>query len=123
MKKYFISIILTICISTLIGLLFIDNFKVVFAITTLFQFIGFYIFNTIYENLLQKKAIELSIEFEKERSKSMVTVSCPTCGNIQQIQMEINTDKIYECSKCKKEIKATNITNTLLTTNPIYTQG
>ena len=57
MKKYFISIILTACISTLIGLLFIDNFKVVFAIATLFQFIGFYIFNTIYENLLQKKQL------------------------------------------------------------------
>tara|TARA_R110002153_G_scaffold53177_2_gene148517 strand:- start:56505 stop:56876 length:372 start_codon:yes stop_codon:yes gene_type:complete len=123
MRKYVISILLTGCISALFGLIFIDNFKVVFAIATLFQFIGFYIFNNIYENLLQRKAIELSIEFEKERSKGMVTVSCPTCGNIQQIQMAINTDKLYECSKCKKEIKASNATNTLLTTNPIYTQG
>ena len=60
MRKYVISILLTGCISALFGLIFIDNFKVVFAIATLFQFIGFYIFNNIYENLLQRKAIYLN---------------------------------------------------------------
>jgi len=122
MIKSIVSLVLTICISTLFGLIFIDNFKVVFAIATILQFVGFYIFNNIYENFLRKKAIELSVEFERERAKSMVTVSCPSCNNIQQIQMAINTDILYECTKCKSEIKASNNTNTLLTTNPIYTQ-
>jgi len=122
MIKPIVSLVLTVCISTLFSLLFIDNFKVVFAIATILQFIGFYIFNNIYENFLRKKAIELSVEFEKERAKSMVTVSCPSCGNLQQVQIKINTDKVYECSKCKSEVKASNNTNTLLTTNPIYTQ-
>ena len=122
MIKTIVSLVLTICISTLFSLIFIDNFKVVFAIATILQFIGFYIFNNIYENFLRKKAIELSVEFEKERAKSIVTVSCPSCNNIQQIQMVIDTDILYECTKCKSEIKASNNTNTLLTTNPIYTQ-
>lgn len=122
MIKTIVSLVLTICISTLFSLIFIDNFKVVFAIATILQFIGFYIFNNIYENILRKKAIELSVEFERERAKGMVTVSCPSCNNIQQIQMAINTDILYECTKCKSEIKASNNTNTLLTTNPIYTQ-
>tara|TARA_R110000772_G_scaffold258300_1_gene375465 strand:+ start:118 stop:492 length:375 start_codon:yes stop_codon:yes gene_type:complete len=123
MIKSIVSLVLTICISTLFSLIFIDNFKVVFAITTILQFIGFYIFNNIYENLLKKRAIELSIEFEKERSKNVVTINCPCSENNQQtIQMTFNEDTIYECSKCKKEIRASNNISTLMTTVPMYTQ-
>jgi hypothetical protein len=123
MIKSIVSLFLTICISTLFSLIFIDNFKVVFAITTILQFIGFYIFNNIYENLLKRRAIELSIEFEKERSKNVVTINCPCSENNQQtIQMTFNEDTIYECSKCKKEIRASNNISTLMTTVPMYTQ-
>ena len=75
MIKSIVSLVLTICISTLFGLIFIDNFKVVFAIATILQFIGFYIFNNIYENFLRKQAIVLSVEFERERAKNVVTVN------------------------------------------------
>ena len=123
MIKSIVSLVLTACISTLFGLIFIDNFKVVFAITTILQFIGFYMFNNIYENLLKKRAIELSIEFEKEHSKNVVTINCPCSENNQQsIQMTFNEDTIYECSKCKKEIRASNNISTLMTTVPMYTQ-
>ena len=123
MIKFIVSIVLTLCISTLFSLIFIDNFKVVFAIATILQFIGFYMFNTAYENLLKKKAIQLSIDFEKERARNIVTVNCPCSENSQQsIQMTLNEDTIYECSKCKKEIRASNNVSTLMTTVPMYTQ-
>jgi|TARA_R110000803_G_scaffold208099_1_gene276555 hypothetical protein len=123
MIKSIVSLVLTICISTLFGLIFIDNFKVVFAIATILQFIGFYIFNNIYENFLRKQAIVLSVEFERERAKNVVTVNCPCSENNQQsIQMTFNDDTLYECSKCKKEIRASNNVSTLMTTVPIYTQ-
>ena len=123
MKKYLYSLIVTLSVSTLFVLLFIDNFKIVFAITTLLQFLLFNIFNTIYENILRKKAIELSIEFEEQRSKNMVNVNCPCGENTQQnILMTLSEDTLYECIKCKREIRASNQVNTLLTTTPIYTK-
>jgi len=123
MVKTLTSLFLTLCVSTLFGLLFKDNFYITFAIATLLQFIGFYIFNSVYENILKRKAIELSTEFERERSKSTAVVNCP-CGenNQQTISMILNNEKVYECSKCKKSIKAYANISTVLTTNPIYTK-
>ena len=56
--KFLYSIILTASISTLIGLIFRNNFWYVFTLITILQITGFLILNQIYTNRL-KQSLEV----------------------------------------------------------------
>jgi len=115
------SFIITILVSTIFAFI-IEPFWKTFIITTLLQFIIFYFFNTLYQGYIVKKAMELNIQLENEKAKSTVTLPCPSCNYIQQVEMSFNKTTTYKCDKCNTEIKAEPNVKNYLTTNPIYVE-
>ena len=119
--KIIISILITTLVSILAGLIVPGNFWTVFVFAFVLQVLFFYFFNSIYENRLIEKAQQIRLEELKEINKQIVTVQCPCDEKVRQdIQMRFDRDVIYECNKCKKNIKAISDVKTLLTTEPIY---
>ncbi len=64
MKKILSSLLLTILVGSLFGLLF--KSLIVFGIAIVLQILFFYFFNTVYENYLLQQVVNANIEFEKE---------------------------------------------------------
>lgn len=122
--KTVISLLLTSLVSILAGLIFASKFWYVFFLAFILQILFFYFFNGIYENRLIEKAQQLKLEEFKELNKHIVAVRCP-CDqkSVQDIEMRFDKDIVYECIKCKKNIKAVADVKTVLTTEPIYFDG
>ena len=118
MKKVLLSLTLTLLVSSLFGIIFKDWF--VFALATILQILFFYFFNSVYENFLIKRAVEINGEIEKEKYKNAVLVTCP-CGSSQEVILSLEKDTIYRCNECKNEIRAAVNIGTALVTNPINT--
>lgn len=119
--KTIVSLLLTTLVSVLAGLVIPGNFWIVFTFAFILQILFFYFFNSIYENKLIEKAQQLRLEELKEINKNIVNVQCPCDEKVrQEIEMRLDKDVIYQCNKCKKNIKAVSDVKTLLTTEPIY---
>ena len=118
MKKVILSLTLTFLVSGLFGIIFKD--WLVFGLVTILQILFFYFFNTVYENFLIKRAVELSGEIEKETLKNTVQVTCP-CGSKPEVILSMTEDTIYRCADCNNEIRATTNIGTALVTTPIST--
>ena len=118
MKKVLLSLSLTLLVSGLFGIIFRD--WLVFGLATILQILFFYFFNTVYENFLIKRAVELNGEIEKGILKNTVQVTCP-CGAKQDVVLSMTEDTIYRCKDCKNEIRATTNIGTALVTTPIST--
>ena len=116
MKKILVSLTLTLLVSGLFGIIFKD--WLVFGLATILQILFFYFFNTVYENFLIKRAVEINGEIEKEKYKNAITVTCP-CGATQEVILSLTEDTIYRCKECKNEIRATTNIGTALITTPL----
>lgn len=120
-SKIIISLLITTLVSSLAGLLFVSKFWIVFSLVFILQILFFYFFNSIYENKLIEKAQALKLKEFQELNKHIVTVQCPCAEkNNQNIEMRFDKDIVYECAKCKKNVKAIADVKTILTTDPIY---
>ena len=120
MKNILISFVLTCLVSTLVGVL-ANNFIAGFALAFFIQVIIFYIGNTIYNNYIITKIEEIKLDQLKELQKQHATVTCPCSeGNKQVVDIQIDSDVIYKCNKCDKNIKAVHEVKTFITTQPIY---
>tara|TARA_R110000850_G_scaffold17269_10_gene53297 strand:- start:2739 stop:3113 length:375 start_codon:yes stop_codon:yes gene_type:complete len=119
MKKAFISLSLTILVSTLFGIVFKDIY--VFCIAFIFQFLFFYLFNSVYGNYLSKKALQLATEFERERSKNERVITCQ-CGHksTQEVSLDPTKEQIYRCEDCGKDMRINIFIDTTLVTTPVY---
>lgn len=121
LSRILFSLILTSLVSTLAGLLFASHFWNVFFLVFILQVLFFYFFNSVYENKLIEKAQQLKLEEFKEQNKQIVLVECPCDEKTQQeVSMRFDRDVIYQCGKCKKNIKAMTSVKTIQTTEPIY---
>lgn len=121
MGKILLSLGITTLVSILFGLLIVSNFWIVFTLAFILQLLFFYFFNSIYENKLIEKAQQLKLEEFKELNKHIVTLECPCDEKARQdVSMRFDKDVIYECGKCKKNIKANTNVRTVQTTEPIY---
>lgn len=121
LSKILISFGITALVSVLAGLIFVNNFWLVFAFTFILQILFFYFFNSVYENKLIEKAQKLKLEEFKELNKHVVTIECPCDEKTKQdVEMRFDNDVIYQCNKCKKNIKALVNVKTIQTTEPIY---
>jgi membrane protein implicated in regulation of membrane protease activity len=120
LQRIFISLGITSLVSVLVGLL-VSKFWLGFALSFILQVVFFYLFNSVYENRLIERAQILKLEEVKELSKNKVILECPCAEkNKQEINMRFDENVVYECSKCKKNIKADAIVKNVLTTQPIY---
>jgi hypothetical protein len=121
LTKFLVSLGLTILVSVLAGLLVISKFWIVFSLTFIVQVLFFYFFNSIYENKLIEKAQLLKIQELKEATKNVATLACPCDEKVKQnVDVRLDTDVVYQCAKCKKNIKAVVNVKTIQTTDPIY---
>lgn len=120
MKKLITSLTLTFLVSGIFGILFRD--WLVFGLVTILQILFFYFFNTIYENFLIKKAVEINAETQKAKYDNTVKVKCP-CGATQDVILSLTEDTIYRCAECKNEIRATTSIGTALVTTPLITKS
>jgi len=120
MSKTFISLLITCIVSTLIGLL-TSKFIIGFALAFLLQFIIFYIGNTVYNNYVISKIEEIKLQQIKETQKRHTTLACPCSeSNRQTVNITMESDVIYKCDKCEKNIKAVHDIKNFITTQPIY---
>jgi hypothetical protein len=121
LKTILLSILITTLVSSLLGLLYIPKFWIIFSLAFIAQILFFYFFNTWYENNLIEKAEKIKLEQFKEATKNIVAVQCP-CDqkNKQEIEIRFDTDTIYLCNKCNKDVKAVLDVSTVLITTPIY---
>ncbi len=120
MRKLITSLTLTFLISGIFGILFRD--WLVFGLVTILQFLFFYFFNSIYENFLIKRAVEITAAAEKAKYDNTVIVSCP-CGSSQEVILSLTEDTIYRCNDCKNEIRATTNIGTAQVTTPLITKS
>jgi hypothetical protein len=120
MKNILVSLVLTLLVSALIGVLS-SNFLAGFALAFILQVIIFYIGNTMYNNYIITKIEEIKLRQLQEHQKQTTTLTCPCSeGNKQNIEIRINEDVIYKCDKCDKNIKAVHDIKNFTTTQPIY---
>lgn len=116
MRKLLTSITLTLLVSGLFGIIFKD--WLVFILATILQVLFFYFFNTVYENFLIKKTLEVNAEIKKLEFDNTIEVTCP-CGARQNVILSIGEDTIYRCQECKNEIRAAVNIGTAMVTTPI----
>lgn len=120
-NKVFTSLAITSLISGLLAYIFISHWISVFIIAFILQLVIFYYINTWIENNLIERAMKLRLEERAEQDKQLATIECP-CGekNKQTCQIRFDQENVYECDKCKKNIKATIDIKPVLMTMPIY---
>lgn len=119
--KALTSLIVTFGVATLFGLIFKDNFWLVFAIATILQFFGFYIFNQVYLNNIILNAERIKIDQIKESNRNLVEIGCPCDENYKQlVDFRFDQKNIYKCDKCGKNYTAIVSFKSILTTDPIY---
>lgn len=120
MKNILVSLVLTLLVSALIGVLS-SNFLAGFALAFILQIVIFYIGNTMYNNYIITKIEEIKLKQLQELQTQNTTLTCPCSeGNKQNIQIGINEEIIYKCDKCDKNIKAVHDVKNFITTQPIY---
>lgn len=123
MNKTIISLLLTVAISALIGLL-TPNFLITFILATIVQIVGFYIGNTLYNNYIITKIENIKLDQIKELSKikpSQTLVKCPCDkGTVQEIDISPNEEIVYKCKECDKSIKAYCELRNFVASQPIY---
>ena len=120
-SRFLISLTLTGAVSTILGLIFRDNFWYVFALASIVQVVGFLLFQQIYANRLLRNFEEIKIQQMKEGNRNLVEVSCPCDDqNKQTVDFRFDRENIYKCTKCGKNFKALASLRTVLTTDPIY---
>ena len=121
LSKFFVSISLTISVSTIIGLIFKNNFWLVFTLASLIQILGFLLFQQIYSNKLTRKFEEIRTVQIKESTRNLVEVNCPCDEEHKQVvDFRFDRKNVYKCEKCGKNFTAMVTLNTMLTTDPIY---
>ena len=120
-SRFIVSVFLTVCVSTILGLIFKNNFWYIFTLASIVQIVGFLLFQRIYTNNLVLKAENIKISQLKEANRNLVEVSCP-CDeeNKQTVDFRFDQKNIYKCNKCGKNFTAVANLNTILTTDPIY---
>jgi len=69
MLQIFKSLLITSLVSTLVGLVYIDKFFILFSLAFVLQVLFFYFFNSVYQNKLFAKAQELKLEEFKQLKK------------------------------------------------------
>jgi hypothetical protein len=121
LSRFLLSVILTGAVSTILGLIFKDNFWYVFALASIVQIVGFLLFQQIYANRLLRNFEEIKTQQIKEGSRNLVDVSCPCDDqNKQTVDFRFDQKNIYKCTKCGKNFTAVASLRTILTTDPIY---
>ena len=119
--RFIASIFLTCSVSTILGLIFRENFWYVFALASIVQIVGFLLFQQIYTNRLVRKFEEIKIMQLKEVGRNLVEVSCPCDDeNKQTVDFRFDRKNIYKCTKCNKNFTAVANLRTMVTTDPIY---
>ena len=120
-SRFLISVTLTGAVSTILGLIFRDNFWYVFALASIVQVVGFLLFQQIYANRLLRNFEEIKIQQMKEGNRNLVEVSCPCDDqNKQTVDFRFDQKNIYTCTKCGKNFTAVANLKTIMTTDPIY---
>ena len=120
-SRFLISLILTVAVSTILGLIFKDNFWYVFVLVSIVQIVGFLLFQQIYGNNLLRNFEELKIQQMKEGNRNLVDVSCPCDDqNKQTVDFRFDRKNVYTCTKCGKNFAVMATLREVMTTDPIY---
>lgn len=110
------SIIITVIISSIIALLFLNHFWIAFAITTAIQIILFYIVNTIRDVSLYRLENQRIAEY----SKQGMLLKCPChVQNEEFVPIYLNEPNEYNCGACNKPVSVKIEATTLAATIPI----
>lgn len=116
LKLTFISSIVAICCYYL-GLKIIPTF----VLATVIQFVLWSLFKYWVDSRTQITIERLVNERVKEFRMQSLDCTCPdeNCNFVTSVPVVINDTNIYECPKCKKEIKVYIGNKTFLVTTPI----
>jgi hypothetical protein len=110
------SLLATVAVSTIFGLLFPSNFLATFAIVTAIQVLFFIALNT-YRDVQKSKAAVLEIA---ELSKQGLEVTCPCFKQSKQfIPIVLNDVNEYECDQCPHRVKVSISAETMIATVPV----
>ena len=121
LSRFLVSVSLTACVSTILGLIFRDSFWYVFALAAIIQIAGFLLFQQIYTNRLVRNFEEIKIQQIKESSRNLTDVSCPCDDqNIQTVDFRFDRKNVYTCTKCGKNFAVMATLREVMTTDPIY---
>ena len=93
-------------------------------LTTVIQFLGYYIYQEILITYYGIQARKIEAEMLKELSYQTVEVECPCSSKARQnINLRLNEDTQYECNTCKKRINVVVNISTTLATIPVKTDA
>lgn len=122
-KKLSYSFAITLIVSTLGGLFFLNfgfNFWISSVFFFLLQIVLFYFYGEHVKRQNSFFKAQLELEAAIELSKITANVTCPCDKKIKsEIQIDINGDNTYNCGECFKKIGVIVETKTVLKTDPI----
>lgn len=90
-----ISIILGI-----VGVLFGSNFLIWFLLGFIFQYLSYYIFNTVLATFAKINYNKNVAELMKASKKNVVKLKCAVCGEINDVDINLNEENSFRCTKC-----------------------
>ena len=100
------SITLTCTVSALIasGLYYwFPHFMQVFLLATSFQFIAFFIWNTILQRRDELAIVQMTLQQESIIPTLKAKLACAYCKQMNDLVVAIQNDATFECEYCKLE--------------------
>ncbi|MBC8416825.1 hypothetical protein H8E06_00665 [bacterium] len=100
------SLGITFTISISIGALFYfstGNFIGPFVISSVVQFILFFVWNSAMEIWRDHLRRQTDNEMYKQLSKMGLDVECNYCGELAFAPVDLSTENRYKCTKCNKD--------------------
>lgn len=100
------SIAITVIVASVVGLVFWSisgEFLKPFILTTITQFVLFWIFNTCSSYMYELKATALENERIAEFTKQGIEVGCSYCRSVNLIPVRFDEDNDFTCMNCDKE--------------------
>ena len=118
------SILILTLVSTFVsGCFYFLNFSFwpVFGLSFIFQIFIFNLFNNWKKQQAEIEFESILNERIKEFSKQGIECVCPdeNCNETTFVPITLNSDNLYDCPKCKKEIKVLIGVKTFLKTTPV----
>jgi DNA-directed RNA polymerase subunit RPC12/RpoP len=88
------------------------GFLIPFVISLSIQFILFFIFNAILLLYGQLQINKLKVQRMNAIDKNTATLHCATCGELNSVEININDNNEFVCSRCSSKNKVfVNISN------------
>ena len=124
MKRLIISLLIVLSVSTTTAFIFWDRtpfgFIKYFLLALVGQFIVQYFLNQYLNAKYGTQVTQLELSLANELNRNIKPITCPCyLKHIQEVDLELNNENIYVCTKCDKHVSAVIEVSSAMATKPV----